>query len=240
MSTTVFRYEKLYSEITQRFWMSAARLYSSTATAPAPEQRDLYETLGVEPSATGKEIKAAYYRLSKLYHPDRHDGEEQKRRQKRTKFCRLIKNEKNMMKNESCVQTPSGSWPTQPNGARTKKNFEDLGLDYKTFEEFQRSMPDEFFEHFGTRQFTSTFRPQATSYFTYSYKDTMQRQRELKEWQILKEIEEEKRKTRYKIPTFLAMEMQRKQRMLNEKRTVNAFILLFGILMTLSYVRRLV
>ncbi|VDK41504.1 unnamed protein product [Gongylonema pulchrum] len=110
---------------------------------------------------------------------------------------------------ESCVQTPSGSWPTQPNGARTKKNFEDLGLDYKTFEEFQRS-------------------------------DTMQRQRELKEWQILKEIEEEKRKTRYKIPTFLAMEMQRKQRMLNEKRTVNAFILLFGILMTLSYVRRLV
>lgn len=37
---------------------------------------------------------------------------------------------------ESCMQTAAGSWPTM----KVKKNFEDLGLDYKTFEEFQRNV----------------------------------------------------------------------------------------------------
>lgn len=35
-----------------------------------------YKSLGVTPSATSADIKAAYYKLSKIYHPDRNNGSE--------------------------------------------------------------------------------------------------------------------------------------------------------------------
>lgn len=38
--------------------------------------RSHYDVLGVTRNSTIKEIKAAYFRLSKLYHPDRNDGPE--------------------------------------------------------------------------------------------------------------------------------------------------------------------
>lgn len=64
----------------------------------------------------------------------------------------------------------------------------------------------------------------------------MQRQREIKEWQILKEIEEEKRKAKYKTPTFVVMERERRRKELNEKRTVNILLLVFGCVTILSYI----
>lgn len=50
----------------------------STAAALAEAKPDFYKTLGLKPTATVKEIKEAYYRLSKKYHPDRHTGPEAK------------------------------------------------------------------------------------------------------------------------------------------------------------------
>lgn len=40
----------------------------------APGSRSHYDALGVTPSSTQSEIKSAYYKLSKLYHPDRNKG----------------------------------------------------------------------------------------------------------------------------------------------------------------------
>lgn len=42
--------------------------------ADVQEQKNYYEILGVPPSSSYKEIKAAYHRLALLYHPDRNAG----------------------------------------------------------------------------------------------------------------------------------------------------------------------
>lgn len=43
----------------------------------APGNRSHYDSLGVTPGATQSDIKTAYYKLSKLYHPDRNKGSQE-------------------------------------------------------------------------------------------------------------------------------------------------------------------
>ena len=51
------------------FRIPSARAYSSSPNVNDREKTH-YETLGIQPSASRMEIKAAYFRLSKRYHPD--------------------------------------------------------------------------------------------------------------------------------------------------------------------------
>ena len=53
---------------------SSGRKYFSSST-PFWRSEDPYSTLELPPSATPKEIKDAFYRLSKKYHPDLHPGD---------------------------------------------------------------------------------------------------------------------------------------------------------------------
>lgn len=57
----------------QQLWCQLARSLHTTHTQ---WQVNYYESLGIIKSSTQAEIKAAYYKLSMLYHPDRNEGSE--------------------------------------------------------------------------------------------------------------------------------------------------------------------
>lgn len=126
---------------------------------------------------------------------------------------------------------------------QTKKNYTDANIDLKDFESFQRSarlrrgfhekfdMPDEFFAKFGGKKFKSNFAeddiPNA-----FNYKDRVSAEREAEELKILKEIEEEKKKSRYPLPTFEQLVQQQKQKKYEENRRLSIVAAsIFGVAM---------
>ena len=54
----------------------------------AEQKRDYYEVLGVDRNASEEEIKKAYRKLAKKYHPDMNPGDKDAEK----KFCRLAEN----------------------------------------------------------------------------------------------------------------------------------------------------
>ena len=61
------------------FVVSLRKMMSMTAlllgsTVLAQQNRDFYKILGVKPNATPNQIKSAYKKMSKEYHPDRNEG----------------------------------------------------------------------------------------------------------------------------------------------------------------------
>uniref|UniRef100_A0A0N5ANN6 J domain-containing protein n=1 Tax=Syphacia muris TaxID=451379 RepID=A0A0N5ANN6_9BILA len=141
-----------------------------------------YETLGVKRTATPKQIKAAFYELSKKYHPDMHLDDEAKTAaaEKFQKVALQVVNAYEVLGSaEKRKDYDMTLLPQRPDVFTANKHrvqnryqykfYEDFGIDYKTFERFQRSirrrgihqryyrMPDEFFAEFGGREFSSFY-----------------------------------------------------------------------------------
>jgi DnaJ-class molecular chaperone len=57
------------------FRLGRIRIATRSASTSSSSQ-DYYATLGISPLATQKEVKSAFYELSKRYHPDRNPGVE--------------------------------------------------------------------------------------------------------------------------------------------------------------------
>ncbi|KHN79621.1 Mitochondrial protein [Toxocara canis] len=204
---------------------------------------DHYETLGVDRSADAKQIKAAYYELSKKYHPDRHTeaGEKQnaavKFQEVASAYEVLSSDEKRRAYDAALTRhhasTANNAWSrsrtSADNGYGRPKMYTDLDIDYKNFEHFQRStrqrrrrhdhweMPDEFFAEFGGREFRSEFRTRA-EHEGANYKDSRAAEREKAERLRMQEMEEQRKKDAHPLPTFEQLYRQQQERKANEER----------------------
>ncbi|KAK5983729.1 DNaJ domain (Prokaryotic heat shock protein) [Trichostrongylus colubriformis] len=207
---------------------------------------DYYAVLGVKPGASGKEIKAAFYELSKKYHPDRNRDNQaeaaSKFHQVSLAYEVLGSEEKRKVYDMTRIRTTPDLNSIHIRRASTSapvKKYTDLDIDYKSFEHFQRlnrqrkqyhshfDMPEEFYTEFGgkRREFKSTYEP--PSGYTV-HRDSRARQREEEELQREIQREQERQQKKYPIPTFeqLLREKREKQERENRKQLVGAISLL--------------
>lgn len=54
--------------------LQANKIAVAGISTTLPDMANYYEDLGISPSSTQTDIKAAYYELSKQYHPDKNKG----------------------------------------------------------------------------------------------------------------------------------------------------------------------
>ncbi|TKR78070.1 hypothetical protein L596_018937 [Steinernema carpocapsae] len=203
-----------------------------------------YDVLGVDRTSSSKQIKAAYYSLSKKYHPDSNNGN----KETADKFQRVAaayeilgSDDKRRAYDATFVRQRQNSWNAQgvrrtggySGPGRPAKQYTDPDIDLKTFEHFQRStrmrqkfhdhwdMPDEFFAEFGGRKFRSRYDKGDQMPSSSNYKDSRAAEREREERKIQEEIERQRKKERYPLPKFEQLIQQEQERKAREQRSLN-------------------
>ncbi|CAJ0578416.1 unnamed protein product, partial [Mesorhabditis spiculigera] len=165
---------------------------------------DHYKVLEVAPNATAKEIKSAFYRLSKKYHPDVvADGEKDASAENFHKVSQayeiLGSEEQRKLYDMTRVRnTPSTASDVryQARNYPREKQYTDIDIDYKDFEHFQKAtrrrrsahphfdFPEEFFEGLGgkKREFRSDWDEESAK-LNSRYRDPRAAAREMDEMQ---------------------------------------------------------
>uniref|UniRef100_A0A0N4ZUL1 J domain-containing protein n=1 Tax=Parastrongyloides trichosuri TaxID=131310 RepID=A0A0N4ZUL1_PARTI len=199
-----------------------------------------YETLGVKKDAKPKEIKKAFYDLSKKYHPDMNPGDHKKSAEMFTMIAKayeVLSNDFSRKEYDKTISPPPKGYGdiTSRRFTQRKKEYTDVDIDLSDLEAFQRSarmrrgqhvtydMPDEFFARFGGKKFKTNFAEDDIPH-AFNYKDKMTAEREAEELKILKEIEEQKKKERYPLPTFEQLLQEQNRKRHEELRKTNIII----------------
>ncbi|KAF8356723.1 dnj-18 [Pristionchus pacificus] len=200
-----------------------------------------YEILGVKPTATLKEIKTAYYSLSKKHHPDTNPDRKDEAAKMFTQVAESyeILSSEDKRKAYDLTRRPMGT--RRASSAHPVRGFTDLDIDYKNFEAFQKNArrrqqrrdqfvyewPDEFSQgdrpFRRPREFRSVF-DEATERVS-AHKDSRTVQREMEELRREMEREQERIARRYPMPTFEEMKNAKRRKDMEEQRKYTAGLL---------------
>ncbi|KAI6192204.1 J domain-containing protein [Aphelenchoides bicaudatus] len=202
------------------------RAYRFASSSTGASGKDFYSTLGVSRTADAKQIKSAFYELSKKYHPDRNPDDKANASIKFQDILNAYEVLSNTDKRQEYdKQFVVKRYPGPPTGRRDftfhEKKYTDLDLDFKDFEHFQRVSRTR-------RRPASTFET-AEDFLRRSdrYKSTLAAEREREEQRIREELEERRRQSRYKTPTFeelLQHERRRKIQQFNRQLGAAALV----------------
>ncbi|EYC32020.1 hypothetical protein Y032_0003g1357 [Ancylostoma ceylanicum] len=243
---------KLTAMMSRRLLVSYGANYFPSRIFSSQSNVDHYAVLGLKPGATLKEIKSAYYKLSKQYHPDRNrDNKEEaaaKFHQVSLAYEVLGSDEKRRAYDLTRIRTAPdlGSvYGRRPSTSEPTKQYTDIDIDYKSFEHFQRKnrqrkqyhshfeMPEEFYTEFGgrRREFKSEYDPPKG--FIHRDSRTIQREEE----ELLREMqrEQERLQRKYPIPTFEQMMEEKRRKERDETRKQVAGVIGLTTLATALY-----
>jgi curved DNA-binding protein CbpA len=217
---------------------------------------DHYATLELNKNATSKDIKAAFYKLSKKYHPDTNPNNPVGAADKFQKVVEAYEvlgtEDKRKAYDYSRSPRYAGNLSVHTreqhggryNSATRRKQYTDIDIDYKDFEHFQKmnrrkrvfhehwEMPDEFSTSFaGSKRDENGF---ASTH--HNYKDRQHAQREREELRLYQELEEAKKKSKHPLPTFeqLIREEENIKRQ-NQKKSASIGVTLVMTILAVMY-----
>ncbi|KAH7731690.1 Protein DNJ-18 [Aphelenchoides avenae] len=226
-------------------------LFQCVRRSSSSTKQDHYQTLGVGRDASLKEIKSAFYDISKKYHPDANpEGGEKaaEQFQKAVSAYEVLSSEEKKRAYDASLRPRGarrmpmqhGHHPSTTATTYRRKDYTDLDIEYKDFEHFQRStrrrqaqhdhfqMPDEFFAKFGGRSFKSRLNDSDFIPRSSNYKDTLAYKREMEELRIQREIEEQRKKEKHPLPTFEQLIQQEEARKRAQAAKTNTFAFAIG------------